>query len=340
MRVLVIGGTGFIGYHIVSALRKSDTTVTVLCRHTDAVAELFGEGVEALAGDVSQLDTNSYIGLLQGFDGVVFAAGADERTKIEGDAADFFYCTNVWPCEQLFAAIPKTSVRHAVLLNSIFLWMDLQHPELALTHHHPYIRSRAEQNSVAQAAVKDSDCVLTTLLVPWIFGSCPHRPSQWSSLVNYVRGAVPLMCIKGGANMMSVEALAQAVCGALQYPELSGTYPVGDCNLHYAELMQRLCEPAGRDDQNVRPVSDEFFRDLTTAGNFFSRVFGIESGLDLSRMADLLLEEIFFDPTPSQALLQYSGGDLQHALEQTVANVPESKLLGGWRNSLNWFARK
>ncbi|HQQ63646.1 MAG TPA: NAD(P)H-binding protein [Pseudomonadales bacterium] len=340
MRVLVVGGTGFIGYHIVQALRKKNAVVSVLCRNADVVAALFGEDVAALRGDVGELQTADYIELLKGFDGIVFAAGADERSKIEGDAEEFFYRANVWPCEQLFAAIPQTSVRHAVLLNSVFLWLDQQSPDLELTRHHPYIRSRVAQNAVAQAAVRDSACVLATLLVPWIFGASPHRQTQWSSLVNYVRGAVPLMCIKGGANMMSVESLAQAVCGALEYTESSGTYPVGDCNLHYTELMQRLCEPAGRKDQHVYPVSDDFFRDLGHVGNFFSRVFGIQSGLGISQMADLLLQDIFYDPAPSQALFQYAGGDLSAAFAATVADVPESKLLGGWRNSLNWFASK
>lgn len=340
MRVFVIGGTGFIGYHIVRALQEKQVAVTVLCRNTDVVATLFGEGVQTVAGDIGQLLTADYVEMLQGFDGVVFAAGVDERSKVEGDAAGFFYQANVWPCEQFFAAVPQTSVKHAVLLSSVFLWLDQLHPDLELTRYHPYIRSRAEQHAAAQSALKDSGCVLATLLVPWIFGVSPHRQTQWASLVNYVRAAVPLMCIKGGANMMSVESLAQAVCGALEYTVESGMHPVGDCNLHYTELMRKLCNPVGRSDRRVYPVSDDFFRDLTSVGNFFSRVFGIQSGLDMSRMADLLLQDIFYDPADSQALFHYAGGDLQRALEDTVADVPESKLLGGWRTSINWFSYK
>lgn len=339
MRVMVIGGTGFIGYHIVQALRKQGAEVCVLCRHPEAAEALFIKDVQAICGDIAGLLTENYVELLRGFDGVVFAAGADERCAVEGDADAFFHKANVWPCEQLFAALPQTTVKHAVLLSSIFLWVDQQKPALSLTLHHPYIRSRAEQNRVAQAAVQGTSCVLTTLLVPWIFGSSPHRPTQWETLVNYVRAAVPLLCIQGGANMMSVQALAQAVCGALQYPQQSSVLPVGDRNLHYAELMQHLCEHAGRNEQQVKLVSDGFFRDMTALGSFFSNVFGAQAGIDLAYMADLLLQDIHFDPAPSQQLLHYSGGDLEHAWQDTVTAAPESKLLGGWRNCLNWFSR-
>ncbi len=338
MRVLVIGGTGFIGYHVVRALVQQQAQVSVLCRHVESVDEIFGASVQGVRGDIGTLLKADYIELLRVFDAVVFAAGVDERSKVEGDVDDFFYRANVWPCEQLFAALPQTPVRHAVLLSSIFLWLNEQQPQLDLTRHHPYIRSRFEQNRIAQEAVKNSPCVLTTLLVPWIFGSSPHRVTQWSTVINYARAAVPLMCIEGGANMMSVQVLAQAVCGALHYPESSSVLPVGDENLSYAELIQRLGRLAGRADASVRPVSAGFFRDLTATGKFFSRLFGLQSGIDLTHMADLLLQDIHFDPADSQRLLHYSGGDLDRAFQETVASVPEGKLLEGWRQTLNWFA--
>ena len=124
MRVLVIGGTGFIGYHVVQALRVQGDDVAVLCRNSEAVAELFDDQVTAISGDVATLETADYQAILQGFDAVIFAAGVDERSEVDGDAVEFFQRANVWPCEQLFAAIPHTGVRRAVLLSSIFSWLD------------------------------------------------------------------------------------------------------------------------------------------------------------------------------------------------------------------------
>ena len=340
MHVLVIGGTGFIGYHVVKTLRAQGDDVAVLCRNAEAAVELFADEVTAISGDVATLETEDYRQLLQGFDAVVFAAGADERCEVEGDAIEFFQRANVWPCEQLFAAIPYTNVRRAVLLSSIFAWLDQQQPALELAKKHPYIRSRIEQDRISHAALADSDCVLVTVQVPWVFGTAPHRESQWSTLVNYVRAATPMLCIRGGATMLSVNALAAAVSGALRFPTKSLSLPVSDENITYTELMQRLCIHTERKDNHIRTVSDGFFRNITMLGDFAGRLFGKQTGgIDMRGMPDLLLQEIFFDPKESQALLHYSGGDLDEALSDTVASIPESFWMSGWRKSINWFLR-
>lgn len=341
MRVLVFGGTGFIGYHVVRTLRAQGDDVVVVCRNTGTVAELFDDQVMAIGGDLATLVTADYREMLQGFDAVVFAAGVDERCAVEGDATGFFQCANVWPCEQIFAAIPHTTVRRAVLLGSIFSWLDQQKPELQLAAQHPYIRSRVDQDRVSHAALAGSDCVLVTVQVPWVFGTAPHRESQWSALVAYVRAAAPLVCIRGGAGMLSVTTLAQAVSGALRFPAKSMSLPVGDENLTYIELMQRLGVIVGRQDsQRVNPISDGFFHNLSALGEFVGRIFGKQAGgLDMNGMADLLCQEIFSDVGESRALLHYSGGDLDEALRQTVDSIPESFLMSSWRKSINWFAR-
>ena len=340
MHVLVIGGTGFIGYHVVRALRAQGDAVSVLCRSPEAASVLFDDEVTAISGDVATLETADYMQLLQGFDAVIFAAGVDERCEVEGDPVAFFRQANVWPCEQLFAAIPHTNVRRAVLLNSIFAWIDKQQPALQLSKQHPYIRSRVEQDSVAHAAISASDCVLVTIQVPWVFGAAPHRESQWTSLVAYVRAATPLMCIRGGASMLSVTALAAAVSGALRFPAESMSLPVGDENLTYTGLMQRLAVIVGRRDRQVSPVSDGIFHNLSALGEFVGGLFGKQAGgLDMNNIADLLCREIFFDPSTSQALLHYTGGDLDDALRDTVASIPENFWMSSWRKSLNWFAR-
>lgn len=340
MRVLVFGGTGFIGYHVVRVLRAQGDEVAVVCRNTGSVAELFDDQVMAISGDLETLETADYLEMLQGFDAVVFAAGVDERCAVEGDALEFFQRANVWPCEQIFAAIPHTSVRRAVLLSSIFSWLDQQKPELQLAGQHPYIRSRVEQDRVSHAAITDSDCVLVTVQVPWVFGTAPHRESQWSALVAYVRAAAPLVCIRGGAGMLSVTTLATAVSGALRFPSKSISLPVGDENLSYIELMQRLGTIVGRQDSRVNLISDGFFHNLSALGEFVGRIFGKQAGgLDMNGMADLLCQEIFFDVAESRTLLHYSGGDLDEALRETVENIPESFLMSSWRKSINWFAR-
>ncbi|HMJ13042.1 MAG TPA: NAD-dependent epimerase/dehydratase family protein, partial [Polyangiaceae bacterium] len=50
-RVLISGGTGFIGKHLVQALLARGDAVTVLSRRPEQVASQVGTGVEAVAWD-------------------------------------------------------------------------------------------------------------------------------------------------------------------------------------------------------------------------------------------------------------------------------------------------
>ena len=69
-RFLVVGGTGFLGQHVVAELLDRGHHATVLARGTARPAS----PVEVLTGDALALGRAEWAGLLDGYDGVVFAA--------------------------------------------------------------------------------------------------------------------------------------------------------------------------------------------------------------------------------------------------------------------------
>ena len=125
-KVLVFGGTGFIGYHIVRALLAKDFQVTLFSRDPGKAKDLFADSdkaelVDTVRGDINTISEDELVSLLQPFDKLVFAAGVDERVEPEGDAYAFFKKANVDSCEKLFRAAQQSNVTHAALLSSIFL---------------------------------------------------------------------------------------------------------------------------------------------------------------------------------------------------------------------------
>src|SRR3712207_6706258 len=84
LRVLVVGGTGFLGDHAVTELMRRGHLTTVVARHAPS-APL---GPVVLA-DVRSCGEGDWAAMLADHDGVVFAAGADDRATPRAPADDY-----------------------------------------------------------------------------------------------------------------------------------------------------------------------------------------------------------------------------------------------------------
>jgi NADH dehydrogenase len=82
MTVLVTGGTGFIGLHVVHALRARELTVRALVRDPRRASRLTAWGVELVEGDVT--DTASLVAACDGVEAVVHLVSI-----LTGKRADF-----------------------------------------------------------------------------------------------------------------------------------------------------------------------------------------------------------------------------------------------------------
>ena len=73
MRILVTGGTGFVGTHLVNHLCRRGHDVAVLARNPDAARNRFNRPVERIRGNV--LDPPSVVSALRGRDAVIHLVG-------------------------------------------------------------------------------------------------------------------------------------------------------------------------------------------------------------------------------------------------------------------------
>ena len=330
MKTLVIGGTGFLGSHIVDTLLSAGHCVGVLSRNKARSARELPDSVAIIEGDLALLDQSSLTKILSDFDKLVYAAGVDERVRPDTDAREFYFRENVETCRTVLLAARDTRISHVVILNSIFTCVNRLHPELALTDHHPYIASRVAQSEMA-IAVSKGNFVASVLEIPWVFGDTKGKPSQWAALVNYVRFSRRLIAPKGGAVAISAENVGRATLGALSHPTVSASMPIGDCQLSWDEMLLQLAALSGKSDNSVTRLPDSIFTGLTRLGALTMRLVGETSGLDFSRLNDLLTKELDVDLTASQELLNYGQPEIQSALAATVASVPDYRRAATWR---------
>lgn len=111
MKILLTGGTGFIGKALINSLLQSEHQITVLSRNPQQVAELCGKSVSAL-GRLDELSAEDH------FDGVINLAGApifDQRWT--DDRKQIIWDSRVKLTEQLIEAINKMKVKPQVLIS-------------------------------------------------------------------------------------------------------------------------------------------------------------------------------------------------------------------------------
>lgn len=103
--ILVTGGTGFVGTHLIRRLRKNDLPVRVVARNPDKAAWLRDLGVDVVKGDIA--DKASLEKAAEGTERVVHLVGIIQET-----ARSTFRSVHVEGTRNLLEAARKAGVRH------------------------------------------------------------------------------------------------------------------------------------------------------------------------------------------------------------------------------------
>lgn len=320
MRVFVVGGTGFLGWHIVDACRARGWKASVLGLPPGPPKGLFARGVKVHAANLDDLSDARLRNMLADHEALVFAAGMDERVTPQKPVYPKLHKANVADLERVLRLAAEAGASRAVVVGSYLSYFAHRWPELKLGTHHPYIRSRLEQEKIVRAVPGVAGIVVQ---LPYVFGALPLPGWQplWAPLVRYLRQSNKPYYPDGGSACISATVAGEAVAAAVEHGKAGRRYPIGQENLDWSELLERLALADGREIR-VRTLSAPLTRLGFRAGQLMNRVQGKESGLDLPLFADLQMAHLFIDPARSQRALGYALDDLDEAFRLTVAAVP------------------
>ena len=317
MKTLVVGNTGFLGYNTVQRLLEHGYEVTgvSLTPTPDELPNL--PQVRQVLADLNLLSDEELLALLDGMEGLIFAAGADDRTIPDAPAYPFFYKANVESTARLLRLARQAGVKKAVVFSSYFVYFARKWPEMKLGERHPYIRSRLAQIDAANQAAGDQLSV-SFLLLPYIFGVFPGKVPLWKPLVDYVGSWLPWVFYPaGGTAMVSAEEVGWAAVAALERGEAGMEYPVVSHNLNWIEFIGGIQKHLAK----AKPVVT-LPNWLVKLGAWFLeagiKARGKESGLDPVAFVDLQTKNSFLDPDFSKDRLGYAHGDFDKALKDTV----------------------
>ena len=313
-RVLVVGGTGFLGYHTVQEFLANGWEATAIGLPPAPPADLFPSNVKVVLCDIGISTDEELLSILHGHNFLVYAAGLDDRTTQKKPAYPKFYHANVEVPARILRLAGQAGVKRAVVFGSYFAYFHRRWPEMKLVERHPYIRSRVEQERVL-TSLPGLD--VDVLELPYIFGDSLWRKPLWYPLVKYIRSAPLVFYMHGGTACISSKTVARAAFSAMERGHAGTCYPIGQENLTWTQLLTRLARSDGRTVRVVKLPS--WLINFGMLGVLLShKLQGKEAGLNLRYFAQLQTAETFLDPQPSKDALGYQTSDLDEAFQETV----------------------
>jgi NADH dehydrogenase len=200
LKVLVTGGTGFVGTHLVNSLLRRGHAVAVLSRRPESARNRYNLPVEAVPGDV--LDRASLDRALDGREavihlvGIIWEKGSQTFDRVHREAP-----------ERLVAAMNETRVRRLLHMSAMGSFEDS--PSL-------YGRTKA----AGQKAVQGSDLSWTVFRPSIIFGPGDGFVSLLARIIRDNPAFIPVIG-DGRTRFMpvSVYDVARVFADSLEKPE-------------------------------------------------------------------------------------------------------------------------
>ncbi|MDH4358609.1 MAG: NAD-dependent epimerase/dehydratase family protein [Candidatus Berkelbacteria bacterium] len=315
-KVLIIGGTGFIGYHATLEFLKEGYEVSIITLPPEIKKGLLPERVKITYSDLNKISDQQTIKAIKGNDSVVFAAGADDRITPQKPAYRFFYDANVKSAKRFFELAQKAGAKRGVLFSSYFAYFARVWPEMKLDRHHPYIRSRVVQESEV-ISVCNKGLEVMVLEFPYIFGAAPDKKPLWCPLLSYLEKTPYVFYTRGSTNCVSVKTVARAVVGAIKNGKAGERYVIGDQNLTWKEMLSGLMKAMGIRKKII--ILPNIMAKIGVLSLLIKhKLQGREGGLSPIKFVNLQTRNTYFKASLAQKELDFEGGDLEEAFSQTA----------------------
>lgn len=333
MKVFIVGATGLLGQAGAEELIRRGHKVSgvALPPIPDGLA-LPKELKLTLANYMEMPDSGLLVQLKQ-CDALVFAAGIDERVEGPPPIYDLYKKYNIDALGRLMDIAVEAKVKKVIVLGSYFSHFAKKWPELKLAKHHPYIRSRIDQeNMVFEYASAGID--IAVLELPYIFGAQKGRKPVWLFIAEMIRNTKGgrFFYPKGGTTMVTVKQVGECIAGAVERASGTKAYPVGWHNMSWKTWLETFSKDMGQP-KKIVTVPTFLFRLAARKMARDNRRKGLESGLEMVKFADLMTKNAYIDKRIIRDELGVEPDNINRAIKESVdvcmdiINNPDKKIV-------------
>ncbi len=315
MKVFIVGGTGLIGFEASRELLRRGHQVASVSSRVPSFS--LPDGMTNAVVDFNKLGDDELLALLNGCEGVVFAAGVDERVSGPAPILDLYTRLNVLPLQRLLSLARANGIRHAVVCGSYFTHFNDSMPNLRLSQVHPYIKSRVIQSEAALSFAEDGFHV-AVLEFPYIFGVQEGRIPVWMFMARLIHEAKrAIFYPAGGSAVITAKQAGQFVAGALDVNRGGNRYPVGCYNLSWDNLLRIMQKALSSRVMPVIHIPKFLFNRTITTHMVLNEKMGLESGLNYGRISEILYSYMYIDET-NRKLFSVEHDDIEGAIGDSI----------------------
>jgi dihydroflavonol-4-reductase len=334
MKILITGGTGFLGTHLVPLLRAQGHALTLISRSKPPAAWITGENaIRHVQADLK--DREAVREALKGTEALYHLAGLVSFRNEDGRK---MYELHVDCTRELLRDVRTLGTKPRVILMSTSGTIAVSKTERVGTEADdypieavggwPYYLSKIYEEKLALQFCKKEGIPLVVLNPSLLMGPGDDRLSSTWTVVKFLQGDIPAMP-GGGMSFVDARDVAQAAVNALTKGELYGRHLMG-VNMSMKEFFSRLERLSGVPAPRVK-----LSKNLNILGAYalerFAKWRGEKPVLDPQEV-EVGEHWFWLDSAKAEAQLGFVSRDPYETLHETVqyviSKLPPSDLPG------------
>jgi dihydroflavonol-4-reductase len=332
MRVLVTGGTGFVGSWLVKRLVQEGHDVRLLHRPQSSLAEVEGVEFESANGDVA--DLGSLLKATDGIDTVFHLAGLVAYKKSQRKLMNK---VNIGGTENVITACDQRRVRKLVYMSSVVA-IGASFTPTVLDETSPYeigplnlgyfeTKRIAEERVMSAYRAGRVDPII--LNPSTVYGPGDAKKGSRKIHIKVARGEFPFYP-PGGASVVSIHDVIDAILTAWNKGRSAERYILSGENLLVRDLFAKIAHFAGQPAPQI-PLPRPAIKGVGRLGDALES-FGLKGPIN-SENAWVSTLYHWFDSTKAKTELGFSPRSADIAIEESVNWMRENGYLESESNS-------
>ncbi len=317
MKVLVTGGTGFLGGHVVKELLKRGYEV-ILPHRNQLPKRLSLPGVFPFKVDIIQREELKPLVKQSEF---IIHVAAD--TSMFPSDSPVRKAVNITSTRNLVELANEFEVERMVYVSTVnvFRFGDEENPgseEERLENTDgltDYIKTKFVAQQLVEKSVKEEGLNAIILNPCFMLGEEDYKPSSGLLVKSVLEGKVPVST-NGGKNVIYVKDVAGAVCNALKMGRIGESYILANTNISYTKLFKMIAEVG-----EVKPpkitLPDGLVKTYGAIGSLMEKNFNKEPQLNLA-MAKIACEKHYYKADKARKELNLEQTPIEEVIQRTV----------------------